>query len=72
VWNVFNYLWRATNGRIIAYKPAVKEEPSPMWIRASNKSVQLNWTAIFSYTAALGISLAIWRELFRAVQFLVR
>jgi len=43
-----------------------------MWIRASNKSVQLNWTAIFSYTAALGISLAIWRELFRAVQFLVR
>lgn len=48
------------------------EEPSPMWIRESEKYVQLNWVAIFSYTASLAVSLAIWRGLFRAVQLLVK
>lgn len=43
-----------------------------MWIRESEKYVQLNWVAIFSYTASLAFSLAIWRELFRAVQFLLK
>jgi hypothetical protein len=43
-----------------------------MWIRESEKYVQLNWVAIFSYTASLAVSLAIWRGLFRAVQLLVK
>jgi hypothetical protein len=46
--------------------------PSPMWIRESERCVHWNWTAIFSYTAALAVSLAIWRGLFRTVEFLVR
>jgi hypothetical protein len=41
-------------------------------IRASEKCVHLNWIAIFSYTASLAISLAIWRGLFRAVEHLVK
>jgi hypothetical protein len=47
-----------------------------MWIRESEyeceRYVQWNWIAIFSYTASLGVSLAIWRGLFRAVQYLVK
>jgi hypothetical protein len=43
-----------------------------MWIRESERYVQPNWIAIFSYTASLAVSLAIWRGLFRAVQFLVK
>jgi hypothetical protein len=31
-----------------------------------------NWIAIFSYAASLAVSLAIWRGLFRAVQFLAK
>jgi hypothetical protein len=43
-----------------------------MWIRESDGYVHTNWVAIFSYTASLAVSLAIWRGLFRAVQFLVK
>jgi hypothetical protein len=43
-----------------------------MWIRESGRSVHYNWIAIFSYTASLVVSLAIWKGLFRAVQFLVK
>lgn len=43
-----------------------------MWIRESEKYVHLNWIAIFSYTASLAVSLAIWTGLFRAVQFFVK
>jgi hypothetical protein len=42
-----------------------------MWIRESDTYVQWNWIAIFSYTASLAVSLAIWRGLFRAVEYLV-
>lgn len=45
-----------------------------MWIRESEgyKYVQWNWTAIFSYSASLVVSLAIWRGVFRFVGHLVR
>jgi len=40
-----------------------------MWIRESEKCnrVQWNWIAIISYVGSLGVSLAIWTGLFRAV-----
>jgi hypothetical protein len=34
--------------------------------------VHRNWVAIFSYTASLAVSLAIWRGVFRAVEHLVK
>jgi hypothetical protein len=43
-----------------------------MWIRESERLVHWNWFAIFSYTASLAISLAIWRGVFRAVGYLVK
>jgi hypothetical protein len=43
-----------------------------MWIREGERYVHCNWIAILSYTASLAVSLAIWRGLFRAVQFLVK
>jgi hypothetical protein len=43
-----------------------------MWIRESEQYLHLNWIAIFSYTASLALSLAIWRGLFVAVERLVR
>jgi hypothetical protein len=43
-----------------------------MWIRESDRYVQWNWIAIFSYTASLAVSLAIWRGLFRAIERLVK
>jgi hypothetical protein len=43
-----------------------------MWIRESDRSVHWNWIAIFSYTASLAVSLAIWKGLFRAAQLLVK
>jgi hypothetical protein len=48
------------------------KEPSPMWIRESETYVHWNWIAIFSYTASLAVSLAIWRGLFLAVGRLVK
>ena len=69
--NIFYDLREADNGPIIAIRQ-LSEEPSPMWTQDSDRSVQWNWIAIFSYTASLVVSLAIWRELFLAVHFLVR
>jgi hypothetical protein len=43
-----------------------------MWIRESEKCVHWNWIAIFSYAVSLGVSLAIWRGLFRAVEHLAK
>ncbi len=43
-----------------------------MWIRESERSVHWNWIAIFSYSASLVVSLAIWRGLFRAVEQLMK
>jgi hypothetical protein len=34
--------------------------------------VQLNWTAILSYTGSLAVSVAIWFGVIRAVQYLVK
>ncbi len=43
-----------------------------MWIRDGEKCVHWNWTAIFSYTVSLAVSLAFWTGLFRAVAHLVK
>ena len=43
-----------------------------MWTRESEKYAHWNWIAIFSYTASLAVSLAIWRGLFLAVEHLVK
>jgi hypothetical protein len=43
-----------------------------MWIHEGDHYLQINWIAIFSYTASLAISLAIWRGLFLAVGHLVK
>ncbi len=43
-----------------------------MWIRESERYVQWNWIAIFSYTVSLAVSVAIWRGLFLAVERLVK
>ena len=48
------------------------KETSPMWIRESERCVHWNWIAIFSYTASLAVSLAIWGGLFRAVEYLAK
>jgi hypothetical protein len=69
--NIFYHLQEVENGPIIATRQ-VNEEPSPMWTQDSDRSVQWNWIAIFSYTASLVVSLAIWRELFLAVHLLVK
>jgi hypothetical protein len=77
--NVFKYLRKIENGLTIAniYQKQFNlgtdfKEPSPMWIRESESYVQWNWIAIFSYTASLAVSLAIWRGVFRAVAYFVR
>jgi hypothetical protein len=43
-----------------------------MWTRESDRYFHWNWIAIFSYTASLAVSLAIWRGVFRAVGYLVK
>jgi hypothetical protein len=43
-----------------------------MSIGESERWVHWNWIAIFSYTASLVFSLAIWRGLFRAVTYLIK
>jgi hypothetical protein len=43
-----------------------------MWIRESERYVEYNWIAIFSYSVSLAVSLAIWRTLFRAVEHFVK
>ena len=43
-----------------------------MWVREHERYICWNWIAIFSHAAAMVVSLAIWREVFRAVQLLVK
>jgi hypothetical protein len=43
-----------------------------MWTRESDRYLHWNWIAIFSYTASLAVSLAIWKGVFRAVGYLVK
>lgn len=43
-----------------------------MWIQESEPYAQVNWVALFSYSASLAVSLAIWTGLIRAVQHLIR
>lgn len=43
-----------------------------MRFREPETEVQWNWIAIFSYTASLVISVAIWRSLFLAVERLMK
>jgi hypothetical protein len=47
-----------------------------MWIPESetyvHMNVHTNWVAIFSYTASLAVSLAIWSGVFRAAEYLIR
>ena len=43
-----------------------------MRIRESESYVHWNWIPVFSYSASLVVSLAIWTGLFRAVQYLMK
>ena len=43
-----------------------------MRFREQEADVQWNWIAIFSYTASLAVSVAIWRSLFLAVERLMK
>ena len=43
-----------------------------MRFREQETDVQWNWIAIFSYTASLALSVAIWRGVFLAVGRLVK
>jgi len=43
-----------------------------MRFREQDTDVQWNWIAIFSYTASLAVSVAIWRSLFLAVEHLIK
>ena len=38
-----------------------------MWIRESDRCVQLNWVAIVSYTTSAAVSVAIWAGIFHLV-----
>jgi hypothetical protein len=70
--NIFRYLPKMTKGLDNCCQIRRLEEPSPMWIRERDCYVHCNWIAIFSYTASLAVSLAIWRGLFRAIGYLVK
>ncbi len=43
-----------------------------MRFREHEAEVQWNWIAIFSYTASLAVSVAIWRSVFLAVERLMK
>jgi hypothetical protein len=43
-----------------------------MWIRESERLVQVNWIALISYAGSVVVSLAIWAGVIRAVEHLVR
>ncbi len=47
-----------------------------MWTHGSDNErdgqARTNWLAIFSFTASLAVSLAIWTGLYRAVEYLVK
>lgn len=51
---------------------AHRKEPPPMSIEQRDRSMQVNWLAIFSYTASAGLSVAIWAGIFRLVSHLVK
>jgi hypothetical protein len=70
--NIFRYLPKMTKGLDNCCQIRRLEEPSPMWIRERDCYVHCNWIAIFSYTASLAVSLAIWRGVFRAIGHLVK
>jgi hypothetical protein len=84
--NVLSHLPEATKGHIIAslgwrkktgwrkkrFAQENSKEPSPMRFREQEADVQWNWIAIFSYTASLAVSVAIWRSLFLAVERLIK
>jgi hypothetical protein len=70
--HVFFYLRKFSNGRIIASAQIAAWSPPPMWISEHETYIHWNWVAIFSHAAAMVVSLAIWREVFKAVQLLVK
>jgi hypothetical protein len=43
-----------------------------MLIHKRERSAQLNWIAILSYTGSVAVSLAIWVGLFRVVEHFVK
>jgi hypothetical protein len=43
-----------------------------MLVQERKKVVEVNWTAILSYTGSLAVSLAIWAGLIRIMQHLAR
>jgi hypothetical protein len=43
-----------------------------MHVDERKRAVQVNWTAILSYSGSLAVSLAIWFGVIRAVQYLVK
>ena len=43
-----------------------------MHVRKTERAIQWNWVAIFSYAACVAISAAIWTGVIRGVQYLVR
>lgn len=49
-----------------------RKEPPPMSIEQRERSMEVNWVAIFSYTASAGLSVAIWAGIFRLVLHLVK
>jgi len=68
----FQLLAKQSQRAVNCYRIKRSKEPSPMRILESERCVQWNWIAIFSYTASLAVSLAIWTGLFRAVAHLVK
>jgi hypothetical protein len=43
-----------------------------MLVQERKRVVELNWTAVLSYTGSLAVSLAIWAGLIRAVHHLMK
>jgi hypothetical protein len=43
-----------------------------MSLHETERSIRTNWIAVFSYSASLALSLAIWTGLIRAIAHLVK
>jgi hypothetical protein len=43
-----------------------------MWTYERRKCGRRNWVAIFSYSASLALSAAVWTGVFRAVHYLAK
>ena len=41
-------------------------------MHVDEKKLEVNWTAILSYTGSVAVSLAVWFGVFRAVQYLIK